>query len=898
MTEPVSPQRSLAPPSFRVTLAKRERLFQFMRISADCRVVLIDAPAGYGKTWLLGRRYAELRATGAAVVWLGIEEADATQFLTMLVEGLGRAGVEMGSVDAMAAQEFADIPLPAAVRALSAALDAFRRPVTIFVDDIHRLDKPAIQEVLARLLVEAPGSTRFLFSGRGDSGLPRASLRTRGDLRELGVDDLRFAYDEAREIFPRLEAPQLNQLLERTEGWPVALQLARMWLDAKPERLSLLDAFSGRTSEVAEYLTEQVLGDLSVDLQRILSDVALLDSLNPDLVAAVTDSQQAWGRLLGDGCLEHFLVPLDEERYWFRMHHLLLDYLRSRRREHGSDGRALHARATLWFERDGRVREAVRHAVLADDIARAVGLIERAGGYDLVLFGGVSQMRVLFGSLPSDRLSEFPRIQLYRAFLAAKDGDVARGVRLYNEVSRASVGHRTSALERDLLIIGHLVSRYADEAVGPDDLEKLYRDCDALPREDEVGRATLLNSACVLAFGLGTMSKALEACKRAVREMRRIGSVLGLNYCLFHLGLAQLHLGERREAEATFRDAAAMAEENFGVDSGLKATADVCLALALHARGDVTGAADLLGASLVQVESADGWLDLYAEAYEVAIANAVARGDRADATAVIDRMMRTAARRGLDRLERLTVAYRAQSAKLLGLHAEKFDRDAGAPTEAAPDARDLEWKAGAWRTTPSIWREHHAVGVVHVLEALASGRPQDAEPILDDLGVAAKTGDRRRHLRVIGALRAAVQLQLDRPDAAADAFAPALESAVSEDDTQFLVDLGPVLLPLLQSAWVRSRDEGGSSRIRYVLGAAVATLGRAASSRGELESFSARELEVLLELASGAPNKVIARNLQMTENTVKFHLKRVFQKLHVRHRAEALQAARARGLLP
>jgi LuxR family transcriptional regulator, maltose regulon positive regulatory protein len=115
--------------------------------------------------------------------------------------------------------------------------------------------------------------------------------------------ELRFAYDEAHELPPRLQTAQIHRLIDRTEGWPVALQLARLWLDAKPERLALLDAFSGRTTEVAEYLTEQVLSDLSSDLQRIVFDIAVLDALNPDLVTAVPGSQQTWARLIEDGRL-------------------------------------------------------------------------------------------------------------------------------------------------------------------------------------------------------------------------------------------------------------------------------------------------------------------------------------------------------------------------------------------------------------------------------------------------------------------------------------------------------------------------------------------------------------------------------------------------------------------
>jgi len=613
--------------------------------------------------------------------------------------------------------------------------------------------------------------------------------------------------------------------------------------------------------------------------------------LNPDLVAAVTGNPHAWTRLLEDGRLEHFLVPLDGDRYWFRLHHLLLDYLRVRRRERGELASGLHVRAAHWFESNGRVLDAVRHSVLAEDVARAAALIERTGGWELALFGGTSMMRALLGALPSNRIHEFPRVQLYRAFLAAKDGDLSLGLRLYNDVAASARPHADPALDRDLLIVGQLLHRYADGPADVGDLVALYREYDALPPTDEAARATLLNSACLVALRLGSMPDAIEACTRAVREMRHIGSVLGLNYCLFHLGLVQLHQGDRREAEATLREAAAMAEENFGADSGLKAIAEVYLSLALHARGDIAGAAARLDASLAQVETADGWLDLYAEAYEVAIANAIARGDLGAQHALFERMRQTAARRGLERLLRLARAFRAQSVEILGARIDRTD-------QRASIAAEIEWTCGAWRTNPSIWREHHVAGIAHVLAALAHGDANDALTILDDLGAAAAAGGRRRHERLIGSLRAAALLKRGEAESAMVAFAAPLEAAVSEDDVQFLIDFGPAFLPLLQKAWAWNRDLAASSRVRQVLGAAVATLGRAAITRESAGALTAREFEVLMELANGAPNKVIARRLQMTENTVKFHLKRIFQKLSVRHRVEALRAARTRGLLP
>lgn len=865
-----------APPIYRVALAERRGLTERLRQSGERRVVLVDAPAGYGKTWLLGRWHAQLRSAGVRVVWLGLEHADAKQFLVELVMGLAAAGINVGRLEALAAEGFTDVATGAAVAAVIAALEAAEPSVVLFVDDLHRLSREAVKDVLVRLVTLAPPGVRFVCSGRDCSALPRASLRARGELLEIDTDVLRFGVEEARELLPGFGPEQVAALVDRTEGWPVAMQLARLWLEAKPGRSGLLDAFSGRTSEVAEYLTEQVLSDLPPALQRTLEDVAVLDQLNAELVSAVTDDEQAWQRLLEERRLEHFLVPLDQERYWFRLHHLLLDYLRARRRERGGDVRALHSRAASWFERSGGLQDAVRHAVQAGDVHRAAAMVERTGGWELVLFGGILRMQSLLGALPPERMAEFPRVRLYQAFLAAKEGDVARGIRLYEAVEATHHDTQEPALARDLLVVGCLLRLYVDHPVQKSDLDALYRQVDALPASDDAARAALLNSACLVAFGTGDMVATLDSCTRATREMRRIGSVLGLNYCLLHLGLAQLHLGERREAEATLREAVAMAEENFGSDSGLKAIADVYLALALHARGDVAEAAERLATSLQAVEAADGWLDLYAEGYEVAIANAFERGDPAESAAILERMKKAASVRGLARLERLARVFEGR------LHKR---RDA------------FDWHAGGWRESPFSWREHHAGGVTLALIALAEHRAGDALALLADLEAAAAAGGRRRDLRVLAALSCAARLDVEGPEVAVPAFIAGLEEAVREDDTQFLVDLGSPMLPLLQKAWSWSREHWSSSRGRQVLGTAVTALARAAEPKDAPAVLSARELEVLVELASGAPNKVIARNLQMNENTVKYHLKNVFQKLQVRHRAEAIGAARARGIL-
>ena len=206
-------------------------------------------------------------------------------------------------------------------------------------------------------------------------------------------------------------------------------------------------------------------------------------ALNPELVAAVSGSESAWRRLVQEGRLEHFLVPLDEERYWFRLHHLLLEYLRARQREIGRRApehfmRArppgLHPAASFWKQCATAIRRRRR-------FYGAVALVERSGGWEMVLFGGTVRMRALIGALPADRIAEFPRMQVFQAFVASKEGDLARGIRIFDSVACAHAGTQDPALARDLLAVGHLLGRYADRPVKNGDLAQLYREIDSLP---------------------------------------------------------------------------------------------------------------------------------------------------------------------------------------------------------------------------------------------------------------------------------------------------------------------------------------------------------------------------------------------------------------------------------
>jgi LuxR family transcriptional regulator, maltose regulon positive regulatory protein len=883
----------LTPPTYRVALLPTPALIRLQNEGADYKVVLLIAPAGYGKTALLAQWRDTLRASGTHTSWMSItgDQQEAAQLLAYLATSLIEAGINLGAVEKQAEQWFADVPIASAISALTTQLARNTHPIILLIDDVHQLPRATVELIFGPLLQPGLSHVHVAMSGRSRPALPLAGLRSRGELLEFEIDALRFGAAEIDTMFPDLTPTQRELLNKRTEGWPVALQLARLWITAKPERVELIAGFSGRTFEVAEYLTEQVLSDLPPSVRGTLESTAPLDQLCAGLVEAVTESPDAWHCLISLPSVASLIVPLDKGREWYRLHPLLADYLKDQLRQHNpAVARTCNTRASVWFESREDTLNAVRHAAAAGDIDRAANLIERTGGWELILFGGAGLMRALLAEVPANRLKAYPRVELFRAFLDAKEGTVIDARKRYEEAhataSQVSLPPTSTPLGRDLQVVGHLLARYEDQPVEVGALDALYLEINALDPQDALGRATLLNASCLVGFALGDIPDAHAACERAVREMRSLGSVLGLNYCALHLGLASFHLGRRREAEAAFREALELAEENFGADSGLRAVSDIHLAVAIQARGDIAGALELIHRSLEHIEAYDGWVDIYADGYRAAINAALSTGDLEQAETLLKRAAATASRRRLKRLNALIQAHRVR------LYVR-----AGRLKEARTT---INWRSGAWREAAANWREHHAMGIAAAELELTVGDPAAALAILQDLALSAESGRRARDALAVAFLSAVARFNGGASDDAASALAQLLGSALREDDTEFLIESGPLAAPLLHHARQWTRENGTSPLVRQALNTSLARLAALTPLSNGMRAplLSGRELEVLAEVARHSSNKVIARVLQMTENTVKFHLKNIFQKLGIRHRAEAVVAAREQGLLP
>src|SRR3954453_22511131 len=363
----------LRPPRPRRRLVPRTRLLA--RLDGDGgeapRLVVVAAPAGFGKTTLLAQWLAAAEGSQRRVAWLALDpgDADLRQFVTHLVAAIQTVEPEAG-VDALALLEAG--ATEDVLVSLINDLDVLAGPTVVALDDYHVIDGAAVHEAVTFLLDNLPPQVTLAMTTRADPPLPLSRLRARGELGEVRAADLRFTRDEAEAFLNEVMQAQLDPglvtaLAARTEGWAAGLQLAA--LSARTHAGSgdvagFVEAFSGSHRFVLDYLVEEVLDRQPDEVRAFLLETSVLDALAGGLCDALT------GRSDGQAMLETlerenlFVVALDDERRWFRYHHLFADALRARQ---GGRVAELHATAARWLAADGQLGDAVRHALAGGD---------------------------------------------------------------------------------------------------------------------------------------------------------------------------------------------------------------------------------------------------------------------------------------------------------------------------------------------------------------------------------------------------------------------------------------------------------------------------------------------------------------------------------------------------
>jgi ATP/maltotriose-dependent transcriptional regulator MalT len=870
-------------PRLRLNVVSRPRLIERLNEGLHRKLTLISAPAGFGKTTLVSEWVEGIEQPTA---WLSLDEGenDPTGFLTYLVAAVQTIAPKIGEGVSGALQSPQPPPLEAILTALLNDLATVSDQFVLVLDDYHMLDAKMVDQALTYLVEHLPPQMHLVIATREDPQLPLARLRARGHLTELRAADLRFTPSEAAAFLNQamglnLSAEDIAALETRTEGWIAGLQLAALSMQGQQDASSFITSFTGSHHFVLDYLLEEVLEQQSERVQNFLLRTSILERLCAPLCDAVLldppASGQATLQYLEQANL--FIIPLDNERRWYRYHHLFADLLRQRLHQSivsstgdvESQMNELHIRASQWYEDHGFSLEAFQHAAAAHDVERAEHLIE---GKQIPRHfrGAVTAILDWLESLPTTVLDARPSLWVRYASLLLVNGQTTGVEEKLQAAEAALQGTELDDKTRNLVgLIAQAratlaLTRYQAEPM----LAQSHRALEYLHPNNLSSRATAHWTLGFAYWMLGDRAAARRAYTEAISLSQASGDT-------FTAILATIGLGNVQEADNQLSLAAETYQHvlQLAGDQPLAIICEAYLGLAriLYEWNDLDAAEQHGEQSLHLALQYERVIDRFVVS-EVFLARLkLAKGDVAGAAALL--------------------AQASQAA-----HQQHFVYRI--PEVAAMQVLTLLRQGNL--TAAAHLAQAHELPLSQTRVHLAQGDTSAALAILGPLRqqMEAKEWEDER-LRVMVLQAVALQAHGDE-DQAVQLLCDALELAEPDGFIRLFVDEGKPMAHLLSEAAALGMMP---DYIRKVLSVCEAEEQKRAdtsywpSAQPLIEPLSRRELEVLHLIAQGFSNQEISEQLFLALDTVKGHNRKIFDKLQVERRTEAVARARELGLL-
>ena len=892
-------------PTVRPGLVPRPRLRERLRLGADVKLTLIAAPAGFGKTTLLAEWLNEPHED-RSVAWLSLDAADHepvsfwTYVMTALrtaVPGVGSNALELLAASQAPAEQF----LTTVVNELASAPHS----VWLVLDDYHLVDNSEVSGAMAVLLEQLPAQVHVVLSTRADPDLPLSRLRVRGELVEIRARDLRFTSDEATEYLNavtglQLPTADLAALTERTEGWIAALQLAALSLQGRDDVSGFIARFAGDDRYIVDYLVEEVLQHQPDVVRDFLLRTAVLDRLTGPLCDAVTGRNDGTRLLMTLERANLFLVPLDDQRQWYRYHHLFADVLRARLRAEQPDlVRQLHQRASRWYETHDAVEEAVRHALAARDYDHAADLMElavpmiRRHRTEATLLGWLKE-------LPDETVRHSPVLSVFYGYMLMVAGDpIAFETRLDDaERALAAVPDGSPspwAQTDEFRILPATIAVYrASLAQARGDVSGMAaqarRALELAGPNDHLARGGAAGFLGFTTLVQGDVPGALDRFTQAVASLHAAGTLVDELSSTVMLADMWLAVGRPSEARRLYERAMLVAEANG--EAVARGAADLHVGLSEMDRdaGDLGAAGRHLDAAAALMER----LPMTESRYRRFVAMsrvAEAQGDRQEAINL------------LEQAERLYLPGFFPEVRPIAAMKARIWIANGHLSRAVAWARD---RGVSPADDISYLNEFDHLTLVRLLIAQhrahhETGRLDDALHLLAGRHAAAELSGRAGSFAEIRMLEALAHDALgDRP-AAREALVKAWAEAPEPDtNIRLFLDEGAPMMDLLRD--VEQHPVIGQLA-RAVLSVGAARRGESPESTSAerppslAEPLSPRELQVLRLLASELSGPQIARELFVSHNTLRTHTKHIFTKLDVTNRRAAVRRARELGVM-
>ncbi|MZQ85099.1 AAA family ATPase [Paenibacillus sp. 5J-6] len=877
----------------RPKMVVRTRLTERLSEGLHRKLTLLSASSGFGKTLLVSEWLASCKRPAA---WVSIDESDndPARFLAYLSAALRSIGANIGEAFLEGLQAPYPPPIESILTVLLNEISSAAHPFILVLDDFHRIDADPIHQALSFLLEHLPPQMHLVITTREDPPLPLARLRARGQLTELRAADLRLTLSEAADFLNQtmglnLSTDNVSLLEARTEGWVAGLQLAAISMEGLHDATGFIKSFSGSHRFVLDYLVEEVLHKQSTSIQTFLLHTSILDRFCAPLCDAVmrgTSSSSSHEILKKLEQANLFLIPLDNERRWFRYHHLFSDLLRKQLQQShilasassGEDALGeLHLRASRWYEENGLELEAFHHAAAAKQVDRAARLLQ-GNGIPLHFRGMMAPVLQWLASLRATVLEAKPSLLVMYASALVFSG-------------------QNNSVEQKLLT--------AEKALKNSEADDTARD---LAGQIAFIRAMLAipqyQSDVILAQSL----RALEYLHPDNLSVRAAAT--------WTLGFAYQLQGDRSSASQSYREVISFGQSTPSIMITIAAT---------------TG--------LGSIQEADSQLVLAAESYEqvIQLAGEPALPAACEAHLGLARIsyewneLKAAERHAQQSLQ---LARQIASVDTYALCELFFTRLKLAQGDAAGAAAHLA-KADQFIREHNFVSRMPDIAAAQVLMLLQQGNLEAAaqlahsqELAISQARVHLTQGDAPAALAVLEQLRqrtelssssderlkamalqvAALHANGDKPEAAA-LLVEVLKLAEPGGYIRLFVDLGiPIaellsdvqpheimpdyLSKLLASSETGDQFDADNSDLPPAPAPAPASI-----AQNLIEPLSVRELKVLELIALGLSNREISEQLFVALSTVKGHNQRIFDKLQVKRRTEAIAKARELGLM-
>lgn len=895
MVEPFLTTKLLVPTT-RADIITRQHLIDLLKQSLSRKITVVSAPAGFGKTTLIGDWINQQKVSAA---WLTLDEIDndPIRFLSYFVKALQKIDPNFGETILEILQSTqAQINEPLLTALINEIASAISIEFVYVLDDYHLVESPRINEIIAFILDHLPPSMHLVVATRSDPSLPVALLRGRGELLEIRQGDLRFTTEEAAEFLSRgrglqLTPDQVAALTTRTEGWISGLQMAVISMQGHENVSEFIQSFTGSNRYIFDYLIEEILNRQPRNIQDFLLNTSILERLSADLCNVVMSQTN------GQSILDHleranlFIVPLDDDRHWYRYHQLFADLLQKqlmqKQPEHVQE---LHQRASSWFDKKGFSEAAITHALATRDYEFAAHVLEQNIPVMMGRGEKLSLIEKFFGKLPEEFVRSRPILSIQRIWGMTLSGRLDEAEERFREIESQPGIDKSKEISGHIALIRALIANIRGDMESA--ISLAHRADELLPTEDVVVRGMILYILGNGYLEIGNLNEAEQACEQ-IKQFGIVSNNLWTQTVAYHR-LAQIKKlrGHLKEAQALCEEllqtAALRKAEQYGFLCGIYFELGDVLRECNNldsARKMVTEGLDYADTWGIPTDLVSGYITLahiyLAQGDLESAADGIRKAKKAREMGSIFRVIQT-------KLDTCQVQMWLQQGNLNG--ASRWANEIEAKLNEFDQDKDFDFVS-----------EMEFIGLARVW--IATGNQGQNKSFLDKskhllsrLASSAQASQRFYRLIEILVLQAIVFDHLGDENQVFEVFGKSISLAQPEDCMRLFLDEGQTM----QSILYRAQKKGiGLPYTKTLLGAFDVQM-RALpglTSPAIPEPLSDREMEVLLLLPTKMTAAEIAEKLIIAKSTVDTHIKHIYSKLGVNRRMEAIQRAKELDLL-